>query len=609
MYKALYRQYRPRTFSDLVGQTVIVQTLQNALKEDKVGHAYLFAGPRGTGKTSVAKIFAREIEGMPPDQDEEKAADIVEIDAASNNGVDEIRNLRDSANYAPIEYPFKIYIIDEVHMLSNGAFNALLKTIEEPPAQIKFILATTEPQKIPATILSRVQRFDFRRIDPKEIAARLEFVLKDQKINFDPQALKVIANASAGGLRDALSILDQAVAVSKDGSITLDDAYEITGSSRIDQQTDFVASLLKTDMRQAFSIISDILSSGKDPLKFAQDLLVLFKNLILIKSSPELVNSQSIDRIKKLSEGHSNRVFEKLIDLTADSLAKMKQSVRPDLYLEILAVKGSELVTEPDLKTSSVNILGQTSNEDRQQPLPEQKNNSIVHTPSSDNDAQISQTKKAELSDRTAQKKEPAGSLPADNQDDLQEKTADQTDVKVYTDLNQAWSLMQEAVKSELQSAKEAWPDIAADFQDSLSALAESAEPVAASREGLIIAFSHAELATAAAKTPDFISKLSENLYDLLGVRYFLVLIGENHWFELKKAFIQKIRQGKDFKEPDFLANKGSNSEPVIIKKSAPAPVKEKTDRPLKREKDENDVVKKAKDLFGDIVKIKGEDY
>ncbi|KGO22302.1 hypothetical protein Q757_09300 [Oenococcus alcoholitolerans] len=174
----------------------------------------------------------------------------------------------------------------------------------------------------------------------------MEFVLKDQKINFDPQALKVIANASAGGLRDALSILDQAVAVSKDGSITLDDAYEITGSSRIDQQIDFVASLLKTDMRQAFSIISDILSSGKDPLKFAQDLLVLFKNLILIKSSPELVNSQSIDRIKKLSEDHSNRVFEKLIDLTADSLAKMKQSVRPDLYLEILAVKGSELVTD-----------------------------------------------------------------------------------------------------------------------------------------------------------------------------------------------------------------------------------------------------------------------
>nr|WP_243461363.1 AAA family ATPase [Oenococcus oeni] len=147
MYKALYRQYRPRTFSDLVGQTVIAQTLENALKSNKVGHAYLFAGPRGTGKTSVAKIFAREIEGIPDDNNRESFSDIIEIDAASNNGVDEIRNLRDAANYAPIEYQFKIYIIDEVHMLSTGAFNALLKTIEEPPAQVKFILATTEPQK------------------------------------------------------------------------------------------------------------------------------------------------------------------------------------------------------------------------------------------------------------------------------------------------------------------------------------------------------------------------------------------------------------------------------------------------------------------------------
>lgn len=587
MYKALYRQYRPRTFHDLVGQTVIAQTLENALKSQKVGHAYLFAGPRGTGKTSVAKIFAREIEGISADSEQETFTDIIEIDAASNNGVDEIRNLRDAANYAPIEYPFKIYIIDEVHMLSTGAFNALLKTIEEPPAQVKFILATTEAQKIPATILSRVQRFDFRRISIDDIVARLEYVLNDQNIAYDPQALKVIANASDGGLRDALSVLDQAVAISKSSKINLDDVFQITGTSRIDQQISFLSHLLTRQTTDSFEDIHTLLLAGKDPIRFAEDLLILLKNLMLMKIAPDLVTENGIDQIKDLSGKYTNTVFEQLIDELSDILAKMKQTTRPELYLEIFAVKVVAKISQTEKQTVSQSQL----HVEQEKPIA----------------VQTLQQPKETLPTAQAKAAPSAEETISDPTPPVKEKQAaqavEQNDANAETDTDAAWLVMKTAVKSELQAAKEAWPDIVGDFDEAVLMLAENAEPVAASQTALIIAFNHPELADAAAQTPDFVDKLSESLQDLLGVDYQLVFISEASWVTLKQTYIARLRGEKveeqQTKQPSLVVKAtAKTAEEVGKTKPIPADTVEANE----------DVIDKAKKLFGDIVKIEGED-
>ncbi|OIM08282.1 DNA polymerase III subunit gamma/tau [Oenococcus oeni] len=592
MYKALYRQYRPRTFSDLVGQTVIAQTLENALKSNKVGHAYLFAGPRGTGKTSVAKIFAREIEGIPDDTDRESFSDIIEIDAASNNGVDEIRNLRDAANYAPIEYQFKIYIIDEVHMLSTGAFNALLKTIEEPPAQVKFILATTEPQKIPATILSRVQRFDFHRIDVDQIVKRLEFVLDDQKIAYDPAALKIVANASDGGLRDALSILDQAVAITKTGRVELDDVFKITGTSPIDQQIGFLQHVLEKQTAKAFKDIHKLLLDGKDPIRFAEDLLVLLKNLMLIKIAPELVSENAFNQIENLSKEFSNSVFEQAIDDVSDNLMKMKQTTRPELYLEILAVKIASRLKKVDHKAIQAQTPSPAKTEMSSSAVLVNSNTSSAESMASDFDnhpqAQVDIAEKNEKSNQVPESTEKPASQ---NEEPLESPSL------AKTDDDSAWQVMEAAVKSELQAVKDAWPDIVADFDESVAMLAENSEPVAASQKGLIISFNHPELAEAAARTPDFVAKLSESLLDLLGVKYQLVFISEANWVTLRKNYILKLR-GAKIEDKSTQETQLPNSTQSETSKAKATPAESSENR---------DVVDKAKKLFGDIVKVKDE--
>ncbi len=240
-YQALYRKWRPRTFADVIGQESITSTLRNSIRINKISHAFLFAGPRGTGKTSCAKILAKTVnclnikDGEPCNEcanclaaDENRMSDLIEIDAASNNGVDEIRDIRDKVKYAPTEGKYKVYIIDEVHMLSMGAFNALLKTLEEPPEHVIFILATTELQKVPATIISRTQKYTFKRIALDAIIARLKQILVAEEISYEDKALQVIAQVADGGMRDALSILDQIISFEKDG-VTYADALEITG--------------------------------------------------------------------------------------------------------------------------------------------------------------------------------------------------------------------------------------------------------------------------------------------------------------------------------------------------------------------------------------------
>ena len=352
MYQALYRKYRSQTFGEMVGQKVISTTLRQAVESGKISHAYLFSGPRGTGKTSAAKIFAKamncpnQVDGEPcnhcdicRDITNGSLEDVIEIDAASNNGVDEIREIRDKSTYAPSRATYKVYIIDEVHMLSTGAFNALLKTLEEPTENVVFILATTELHKIPATILSRVQRFEFKSIKQGAIKEHLASILEKEGLTFDDEALTIIARRAEGGMRDALSILDQALSLSPDNHVSQVVAEEITGSIGLTALDSFVANVRNQETTQALSNLETLFDNGKSMSRFATDLLEYFRDLLIVKAGGE--NSHHSPLFEENLSLEQDRLFQ-LIDLVTSALPEIKTGTHPKIYAEMLTIKLSE---------------------------------------------------------------------------------------------------------------------------------------------------------------------------------------------------------------------------------------------------------------------------
>ncbi|MCI9434272.1 MAG: DNA polymerase III subunit gamma/tau [Bacilli bacterium] len=306
MYQALYRKYRPKNFDEVIGQEVIVKTLKNTIEKNKISHAYLFTGPRGTGKTSAAKIFAKTINcqqlinNIPCENcdcckqfNNQQNIDIIEIDAASNNGVDEIRELKNKVNLVPSISKYKVYIIDEVHMLSTSAFNALLKTLEEPPGHVIFILATTDPHKVLPTILSRCQRFDFKKVSENKIYERLKYISEQENIEIEQSALKEISRLANGGLRDALSILDQVIAYS-DSKITEDEVHEVNGTITQEHLKQIVLSLTNNSLLEIFSIIDNYDNNGKNFLKLTEELILFYKNILLIKKIPNYLENNNL---------------------------------------------------------------------------------------------------------------------------------------------------------------------------------------------------------------------------------------------------------------------------------------------------------------------------
>lgn len=352
MYQALYRKYRSQTFGEMVGQKVISTTLRQAVESGKISHAYLFSGPRGTGKTSAAKIFAKamncpnQVDGEPcnhcdicRDITNGSLEDVIEIDAASNNGVDEIREIRDKSTYAPSRATYKVYIIDEVHMLSTGAFNALLKTLEEPTENVVFILATTELHKIPATILSRVQRFEFKSIKQGAIKEHLASILEKEGLTFDDEALTIISRRAEGGMRDALSILDQALSLSADNNVSQSVAEEITGSIGLTALDSFVASVRNQDTTKALSNLETLFDNGKSMSRFATDLLEYFRDLLIVKAGGE--NSHHSPLFEENLSLEQDRLFQ-LIDLVTSALPEIKTGTHPKIYAEMLTIKLTE---------------------------------------------------------------------------------------------------------------------------------------------------------------------------------------------------------------------------------------------------------------------------
>jgi len=356
MYQALYRKYRSQTFSQLVGQEVVAKTLKQAVEQEKISHAYLFSGPRGTGKTSVAKIFAKamncpnQVDGEPCNNcyicqavTEGSLEDVIEMDAASNNGVDEIREIRDKSTYAPSLARYKVYIIDEVHMLSTGAFNALLKTLEEPTQNVVFILATTELHKIPATILSRVQRFEFKSIRTQDITAHIHHILEKENISSEPEAVEIIARRAEGGMRDALSILDQALSLTQGNALTTAISEEITGTISLSALDDYVAALAQQDVPKALDSLNLLFENGKSMTRFVTDLLQYLRDLLVVQTGGENTHHSPVfmDNLALSQES----LFE-MIRLATVSLADMKASLQPKIYAEMMTIRLAEIKPE-----------------------------------------------------------------------------------------------------------------------------------------------------------------------------------------------------------------------------------------------------------------------
>ncbi|MGQ2284869.1 DNA polymerase III subunit gamma/tau [Leuconostoc pseudomesenteroides] len=598
-YQALYRVYRPRTFDDMVGQEVITQTLKNAIEAHQTGHAYLFSGPRGTGKTSAAKIFAREVNGISPDTDETQIPDIIEIDAASNNGVDEIRNIRDSANYAPIEAQYKIYIIDEVHMLSTGAFNALLKTLEEPPANVKFILATTEPQKIPATILSRTQRFDFKRIDDTTIQTRMAAILDKQSVEYDQDALRVIANAAEGGMRDALSILDQVIAYGSD-KVTVENALQVTGSTTTEALLSFLQQVSEGDTRNALQTLHMILLDGKDAQRFVADMIGLLRDVMLSPIAPNLIKTTaSVELLKQLNQKIGQQRIQIMMLALDETQKELLQTMQSDVYLELLTVKLSLAGSESTPTSSKINhsqslatpkhsseaepsVSPSMTVDDMSSPITKPSSSPVKST---NNDTQSDTQQSALTQEKIANVDPEPVSQPVASNKKLSARTGQEA----------VFAVLSVARREALTSATQLWPELQQQFDVAKQAFLTIAKPVAASDEAIVLAFDYPALLAEALQDAELQAQLVQQLSES-NLPFSLVLISKDEWKIDRAAYVSRLRGGEKItvKLSDI---------PVVKANVEKIPVEQ--DDTVAVVNDTPEIVKQAQSLFGeDLVNI-----
>lgn len=545
-YQALYRTWRPQKFSDMIGQEVVTKTLKNAIMTGQTTHAYLFNGPRGTGKTSAAKIFAKAINCLNPINGEPDGVcamcqaadngtlgDVIELDAASNNGVDEIREIREDVNYAPTQAKYKVYIIDEVHMLSTGAFNALLKTLEEPPANVIFILATTEPQKIPATIISRTQRFDFKRIDAKAAYDRMTYILDQRGDTYDEAAIRVIANAADGGMRDALSILDQALSFG-DGHVTLENALLVTGSVTQTLLGEYVQAIVQQDTKAALAKLSEVLSAGKDASRFVEDLISYARDLLLHTEAPELISIVPDNIFKALASDTPATVWYRMIDTLNDTQQQLRYTNRPSIYLEVLTVKLSQPL--PTTAPVTVERVSATKVVADPQPQP-QRPQAVASAPAQS--IPTAPVSEAPVSEPTL---EPASTASEVNETPAVQPTPVPSRVapRVSDDQAAVFSVLSAATRGDLDRVVGVWADMVNMLPVPQQAMLNVARPIAASPEGLVVGFDFDVIKSNAMRNAELLNTMVTQIQNLTQAQHErqLVFVNAEEWPKMRAVFV-----------------------------------------------------------------------
>lgn len=522
-YQALYRKWRPQKFEDMVGQTAVTKTLKNAIIHHKTSHAYLFTGPRGTGKTSAAKIFAKAINCLNP-QDGEPCndcllckgitegtiGDVIEIDAASNNGVEEIRDIRDKARYAPTQATYKVYIIDEVHMLSTGAFNALLKTLEEPPKNVIFILATTEPHKIPATIISRTQRFDFRRITNDEIIQRLRYILEQEEIAYEEEALSVIARCANGGMRDALSLLDQVISFSDD-KVSFEQAIQVSGSLTDDLMIEFVRLLTQQQAQAALLQLQDLLLLGKEASRLIEEWLEFSRDLLVAKQTGNMIGRSEafVEFAKEVEEAFLYR----FMDALNQTQQEMRFTTKPTISLEVFTIKMAQPVVAVAQQAAPANQEYVSQLEQQLQSLQQQM-------------SQLLQGQGVEAPKKVSTPQAKASTYKPN--------------------IGEVYKVLDAATRKDLIFIRELWGDLLQMLSTTQRALLKASEPVAASPNGFVLKFDYEILCQRAQESVELHEDIARHCQTLAQYPGNFVSVTGEQWVQIRQNYLRDKKEKQE---------------------------------------------------------------